>query len=179
MSVWDVRCDVANFATMYLVNKFGQPLDFCPEWPDFEGQKIGKNCFQFKTKLKKNKPVANFTYLDCGVLVCDYFAITKIGDFISNEVELLPIDVDGLNCQLINILNVVDCLDEKKSEIKFFKNSKNVKDIKRYVFNEYMLRNINLFKIPQLKRTDIFATDTFRDKILESGLTGLDFRLVY
>jgi hypothetical protein len=70
MSVWDVRCDVANFATMYLVNEFGQPLDFCPEWPDFEGQKIGENCFQCKTKLKKNKPVANFTYL--ARRVCPY-----------------------------------------------------------------------------------------------------------
>jgi hypothetical protein len=179
MSVWNVRSDVVNFAPMYLTDEFYQPLDFCPEWPDFEGQIIGENWSCYRAKSKKNKPVANFMDLDPGVLVCDNFAIIKIGDFLSNEVELLPIDVEGIDYKLINIINIVDCLDEDKSEIKYFKNSRDVNKIIRHVFDTDLLINVKLFKIPQRKRTDIFATDAFRDKILQSGLTGLEFRLVY
>lgn len=179
MSVWNVRSDVVNFSPLYLTDEFYKPLDFCPDWPDFEGQKLGKNWFCHRTIPKKNKPLANFMDLDPGVLVGDPFAIIKIGESISNEVELLPLDVEGIEYKLINITNLVDCLDEKKSEVKYFKNSIDVKRITTYIFYTDLLINVKLFKIPQQKRTEIFATDAFRDKILESGLTGLEFRLVY
>ncbi|WP_375341067.1 hypothetical protein [Okeania sp. SIO2B3] len=51
--------------------------------------------------------------------------------------------------------------------------------IKKYSFDTNLLDNIALFKTPQLVRSYIFATDAFRERVLEEKLTGLKFTLLY
>ncbi|NEQ73155.1 MAG: hypothetical protein F6K23_08740 [Okeania sp. SIO2C9] len=91
----------------------------------------------------------------------------------------MSIDVEDFNMKVLNISNIIGCLDEKKSECLYFKNSHKVMQIKKYSFDTNLLDNIALFKIPQLVRSYIFATDAFRERVLEEKLTGLKFTLLY
>jgi hypothetical protein len=180
MNVWNVRFDVLNFASSCLVGEEDLATGFCAGWPDFDGQEVRHSWQNFKAEIKTNKPIGNFTDLDPGVLICDSFALSKLEKRIETEVEVLPISfISKIEMHVLNVTSVIDCLDEEKSDIKYFENSKDVMSIKKYKFAEELLENVLLFKIPQLNRTEIFATDSFRELITGSFLTGLNFKLVY
>ncbi|GGA11302.1 hypothetical protein [Okeania sp. KiyG1] len=69
--------------------------------------------------------------MDSGILVCDNISLIKLKKLILNEVEILSIDVEGFNMKVLNIINIIDCLDEKKSECLYFKNSHKVMRVKK------------------------------------------------
>ena len=182
-NIWTVRFDVRNFANATLIeqNEDEDVLDIselCPDWPDFEGQKIDKAWKVFRAELEPDKKIGNFTDIDPGVLICDTFAYLRLGESISEEVEILPIQIDNLEMYVINVINVIDCLDIDKSDIEYFSDG-DIASIKQYFFDLDLLRDVGLFKIPQFSRTEIYATDTFRELVLNSGLTGLDFQNIF
>lgn len=186
MKVWEVKSDVENFASICLTGCAESLLDLYENWPYFEGQKFGDTWPKFQAQLiipnaagNFERAVGNFVYMDPGILVCDNFSLIKLRKLLLNEVENLPIGVEGLNMKILNVINIIDCLDKTKSEVVYFKNSHKVMRIKKYSFNTSLLENVALFKIPQLVDGYIFATDAFRERVLEDKLTGLKFILVH
>ncbi len=151
-----------------------------PDWPYFEGQKLGKYwSFPYRGKLLEDKPVGNFVNLDSGLLFCDSYALLKLKPYIIKEVEIIPTNVDGLDLNILNLINLIDCLDKEKSVIEYFDEIKEgIMDVEEYVFKEELLENVTLFKLPQLSRSSIFGTNQFYSKVKEYGLTGLKFELV-
>ena len=141
MKIWNIRSDVKNFTTIDFLDDKGDYLQFCPEWPDFEGQALGEewSC-PYRAKLREDQPVGNFVDFDPGILICDAYAMLKLRPYIIDEVEILPIDVDGLDLNILNITNLIDCLNDKQNFIKFFNNSKDVQEIKKYVFPKTFLK---------------------------------------
>ncbi|MEC4807024.1 MAG: hypothetical protein SAJ72_22555 [Jaaginema sp. PMC 1080.18] len=98
MRIWTVRGDVANFAPSYLVDDYKDDFEICEEWLnlEFNGKKIGNGWQEFKAISKKNKPLANFTDLDSGILICDRLALSELKNCIDNEVEILEMSVDSM-----------------------------------------------------------------------------------
>lgn len=178
--IWTARFDVATFASSYLVDELGDPIDFLVDWPDFEGQPLKDVWKTPKIKIKDNKPTANFTDIDPGILICDSFSRMKLESFLKGEIEVLPVEsVNAVDMYVLNVVNVIDCLDVESSDIDYFEDSSDIMEIKKYIFYLEKLKGIALFKIPQFSRTEIFATDIFREKILEDSLTGLQFSQVF
>lgn len=182
-NIWTVRFDVRNFASASLVEQVeGEGIldisEFCPDWPDFQGQRIGKAWKMFSAELDPEKQIGNFTDIDPGVLICDAFAYSRVGKAIFEEVEVLPIQVDELEMNVLNVINIVDCLDKNKSNIEYFSDG-GVASIKQYSFDTSSLTGVMLFKIPEFSRTEIYASDTFRDLVLDANLTGLDFQNIF
>ena len=132
----------------------------------------------FRAELDSKKPNGNFIDIDPGVLICDAFAYSRIREAVSGEIEILPIQVDNLEMYVINVVNVVDCLDEDKSHVEYFSDG-GVSGIKQYVFKTDLLADVMLFKIPQSSRTEIYASDNFRELVLGANLTGLVFQNVF
>jgi len=176
-----INFDINRYFGMVLVNQRGVPLDFYVNWPYFEGQLIGKDNFQFFANFDRyfgEKKIGNF--VNCtGALMCDNYALEKLMSYIEKDVEILPMCVESRELNVLNVIRIIDCLDKGGSDILYFSNSEDVMDIKKYAFFTEVIGKHCIFKIPQLVRTDIFATDTFRDKVLEHQLTGLKFDLVY
>ncbi len=157
----------------------GELLHWYPDWSYFDGQIVGVNWSIPTAKLQEGKRVGNFVDLDPGVLICDPFAWICLEKYIQNEVEVLGIDVEGLEMKILNIINIVDCLDENKSEVLYFKDNKRIMHIKKYSFKKEFLTKTMLVKMPQLSRSYIFATDLFREKVLKYKLTGLEFNFIF
>ena len=179
MRIWTVRFDVRKFASAFLVDEFDEILEFILEWPDFEGQHLAEVWKTPRIKMQDNKPVGNFTDIDPGILVCDSFALNQLEIESRNEIEILSVEnINKIDMYILNIVNLIDCLNESSSVIDYFETGR-IMDIQTYAFFTENLKSTMLFKIPQFSRTEIFATDLFREKFLESSLTGLTFSQIY
>jgi hypothetical protein len=79
---------------------------------------------------------------------------------------------------VINPLHVIDALDEMRSDVKRFSSGRIMK-IDRYEFSPMRLPDIPLFKIPNLRASPTFVTDSFVAMWQQSELFGLEFNHVW
>ena len=80
---------------------------------------------------------------------------------------------------LFFITNVVDALDESKSEIAYFTNSTKVLGIDSYAFITAKVQGQFLFTLPQRIRANRLVTDAFIDLVHEHRLTGFMFQRLW
>ncbi|ULL14839.1 hypothetical protein DVH26_10505 [Paenibacillus sp. H1-7] len=69
-------------------------------------------------------------------------------------------------------------LDFSRAIVEIHPEYKVVTEIKKYAFQEELVKEETLFKIPQFNGR-IFVTDKFRDLVIEQGLTGFEFEEVW
>ncbi len=116
----------------------------------------------------------NCPYLGAGYIVIDEQAKEILMSHIGHEVELLPIDIEGQPHYIVNIINVIDCLDKENSEIKYFKsNPTKIMRIVKHVFHEEHTVDSFMFKLPSI--TPMFCTQKFKDLVEQNEITGLRF----
>ena len=115
-----------------------------------------------------------FFHLDSGMLVCTHEAFERLKDLFSDDVEVLPLDIFAERACLLNVTRVNNCLDLDKSTISYFPNGK-VKSVDKYVFTSDLVEGCHVFRIPQELETCVFCTDEFRAKMIERGVTDLEF----
>jgi len=109
-----------------------------------------------------------------GALIISKHAMEKMTPFIENEVEFLPIKLKGMgDYYVLNVVNVIDCLDMSKSEVRYHADGKTVRTIRDYKFYENMIDNVCLFKIPQSAGSEILATEKFKCLMDELNIKGL------
>ena len=85
------------------------------------------------------------------------------------------IDIKGIGDYRLLELPFIDALDYKKSKIDYFEDSpKQLKRIRKYVFLEEKLKDMDIFTLP-IKGEPAFATENFVNKYKDAGLTGIVF----
>jgi uncharacterized protein DUF1629 len=97
--------------------------------------------------------------------------------------EMLPFQVEGESYLAFNVTNVIDALDEGKSEMDK-RPTGLVVGVKKFAFKEGYVSHSQFFKLKWHKRNVFLAADfpgetDFRQLYLEAGATGLIFQLVY
>lgn len=97
-----------------------------------------------------------------------------------SNVQFLPFkdNSNDPNNFIWNILKVDDVLNEEECELKIFKNSGRIRGIKKYSFNEAIVRGLDIFKV-KYEGARLFVTDNFIKVYKELGLTGLGFECVW
>lgn len=135
---------------------------------------------------KFNCDLGIYNWIDGKLLDCDFpmingsipvaseKALEVISPFVDSEnVEILPIVVNGSPFYVIHLLKTYNVLNEKKSSIQYFKNG-DVKNIKKYVFLPTVSEVPSLFQIEQ-NQMFCFVKDDLRSAICNAGLVGADF----
>lgn len=97
-----------------------------------------------------------------------------IEDYVKDLVEWVAFkhDIYGI-CYGMNALNVIDCIDEKRSKLT------------PHHFNEkYEMKSKNIpfslvFKIPNDKKLCVFCTEEFKNIIEDNRLKGLAYELIW
>ncbi|MEK5463529.1 DUF1629 domain-containing protein [Paenibacillus sp. FSL R7-0210] len=98
---------------------------------------------------------------------------------IAEEVEILPLAHPELNLFMLNITNVIDCVDYNRSEIKLTGKGNFARFIK-FVFDFSKIpEKTYMFKIKETAVVQVFVTEAFKDLVELHGLKGLDFSEVY
>jgi hypothetical protein len=105
--------------------------------------------------------------------------VSKIGGFLSEIGELLPLDCEDEPLYIWHPLSVVDAVDLDASKDVWRVNSGRVVRIKHPVFFPPKLRGIEAFKIPQMLVSPIFFSKN-AVRILSGAIgRGLKFQLVW
>jgi len=175
MKIWRVIADINNFERLIESSQSNKV-----SLRDF----IGKSLLD--SWVKPNLVVINekgrLKRGDCpyfGILVFSIFAIEILNDLMKDCVELLGIDCDSGNYKIINLINVVDCLDYSKSVIQRYDDGERISNIKKYAFIPEKIFNQNIFVIPERPRSPVFVSNEFKNRVLESGLKGFKFEEIW
>ncbi len=98
---------------------------------------------------------------------------SKLHSFIDNQVEFLAVDCEETNYQLVNVLNVLDCVDKVKSKAETAGNGAVVTYLSM-VFNQEKIPGSTLiFKIPELVSRRVYVTDAFLKLVKQFKFKGL------
>lgn len=176
MNVYSVSLDVDHYQSLELV-------DLDSDWEamyDFNGTPIKKWKplkveIAFDEELKTQLPPGDFPSLFADVPVLSPAAVQVLQPLIEGNGQLLPLQCAEGEYFILNVTNVVDALDETKSEIVRFPDGKKILDIKQFVFLSAKLQNVNIFKLPQQPLGQVFVTDGFVKAVRDSGLVGVNF----
>jgi hypothetical protein len=105
-------------------------------------------------------------------------AVEALADFPGPNGELPPITCQGEEHFLFNVTRLVDALDEDSCDPERFDDGR-ILDIDRYAFFPDKLIGETVFKLRPDPLGRVYVTDPFRQRVLETGLRGFAFPLVW
>jgi hypothetical protein len=111
-------------------------------------------------------------WLGSHALVLRRSAVEAMNEVLRRNGEVLPLRCTTDELFVFNPTNLVDCLDEDASDVVRFSNGR-IMWIRRHVFRTDRLFDIDAFKIPNLRVSPIYVTDSFVGRWTEVGLTGI------
>lgn len=154
------------------------------EWIDFldniRGQSLIKEWIPFEVFIEgSKKKYKDFPSFLPGAPVINIEAKKKIESFLEGKVEFLSLIHENYSFFLLNITNVIDCVDQNKSIAEFSKKGKKTNYKKIYFNKELINTNDKIFKIPEFPSKYCFVSDEFKEFIENSSLHGPDFDLVW
>lgn len=104
--------------------------------------------------------------------------VELLNDKLQGYVQYIKLSHDVLGeCYAVNVLKVLDCLNEEKSEIKRMSSGK-ILWISKYAFKKDILYPY-IFKVTTDGKIGVFVTDDFIKDIQQNKITGLSCKLVW
>ena len=96
--------------------------------------------------------------------------------FISPYVEFLPfIELRGKQFFALNVIELVDCLDKKKSTIRYAPDDPTyILSIGNFFFDAQRVKNVPIFKVAEYPKS-VFVTHQFVELIVKNKLRGAAF----
>ncbi|MDX8534788.1 hypothetical protein RFM41_26510 [Mesorhizobium sp. VK25A] len=89
--------------------------------------------------------------------------------------ELIPLR--GEKVWLLNVTNVIDALDEARSQIVRFDDG-DILAIERYAFDAAKIGTAEVFKLP-MRASPVFVNDVFVERVGKAGLRNVSFEPVW
>lgn len=126
--------------------------------------------------------VPDFPPFEHHFLVANFRAWEVIRSLVDHAVEALPVtNHKNDKLYILNIINVINCLIISRCETNRLPNDPTgyFSSVHRYVFDEEAIRNEHLFRCPETKAFEMYASHTFRQLVIQNNLTGLRFINIY
>jgi hypothetical protein len=124
--------------------------------------------------LKGKKKCDMYEFSD-GYPIVSERTVSVLEKYLEGRVQVLPVIYnDNDKLFVLNVTNLIDCLDHERSEIRRLSSGR-VGSIDNYVFKYHLLNDAYIFKIPETPRSRIFVNDTFKSAVEEAGLIGFVF----
>ncbi len=176
MRVYILRADTNTFRGIYYKDAEG----FSDFHRQFDGTpmktwRTGRETFRFDPD---NLPKGDMASFDTPIPIFHPRAVDALAEFLEPNGELLPISCQGEEYFMFNVTRLVDALDEKHSDVDRFDDGR-VMDIDRWAFLNEKLVGETVFKLRQDPLGWVYVTDPFVKRVLETGLRGFRFPLVW
>jgi hypothetical protein len=125
-------------------------------------------------RRNRGKPVDITGMMGHGLAFSDR-AVEVLMPLIGDVIELLPLVHDGPGrFQVVNMLDIVDCLDEDRSTIDRYSDG-DIASVKKYVFKPGSTDGHHLFKCKQFDLHNLVSAE-FKALVEEKGLVGAYFK---
>lgn len=174
MKIWHLDCDVDNYESFTWKGDIN--ID---DIQSFDGRSKKDNWIPIAVEKIGSKVLSNTPGLSSHIPIFDELAILTLKDLLNDSTEILPIKYSEGNYFIINIIDVINCIDYKKSEYKTFRDGKRIMRFIKYEFIENIVKDKHIFKIIDEPTRRPFVSDEFKRRVEESGLTGFKFELVW
>lgn len=129
--------------------------------------------------LEGNFICGDFANFLCGMPIVSKRVIEMIGDLLEAEVEVLPTICAGREVYILNITNIVDAVDYKNSDVKYFQNTQKVMAFTKVSFCKEKIQGNHIFKLVERRFSSVYVSDEFRQRIIDNNLTGFRFELIW
>jgi hypothetical protein len=180
MKIWKIEQDTNKYQSICLKDKSIIPLTIAEQFRS--GEELHSSWKPLEVEWfideenRKKMLVGDFPILLGPVPpVFSKKAIDVLNKLISPHIEILGLQGITNEYYLINVMEVINCLDYENSLIRRFKSSGRIKGIDRYAFNENLLEGIHIFRIPETLLIEIFVSEQFRQLYEDNQLEGLLF----
>ena len=118
----------------------------------------------------------DFPSLDCHAPVFSERAWVALSPLIGHAAQALPlIYPDDQVYFVLNVLELVDCLDQSESVIDRYSDGR-ISHVEKYVFIFERLKGKDFFKIPETAGLEVLVSDRFIGAVESNGLKGLIFK---
>ncbi len=175
MNIWEIHCKGNDFATMVIKSddKFYDQFRF-------RGQCVLAKWIPPEVRMIKSRkrPLGDFSDVEPlnSLLVCNIRAKNILLPYLKEEVEVLPLHEKAPDYVILNIINVIDCLDVDACVFDRALSDNRISRVETYAFHQEKLDDTFLFRIPQPAVQPIFGTARFRELVQRHHLTGAEFR---
>lgn len=106
-------------------------------------------------------------------------ALRVLEPVLGEDAELLSAyDAEGEPLWLVHAWRVVDALDEEASEVRRFKSSGRIMDVRRWSLRAAAVGDLRCFRVPQ-QPSKMLVTDKVATAVNSAGLHGTIFRPVW
>ena len=115
MKIWRVESDDRNIEALYI-----DDFEIIEKYisPNFRGGRID-NWEPIKVERAGRKRKCDVYKFALGQLVVSEKAVQVLQSHMSDKVQILPIDYEGIKTlYVLNVINMVDCLDYDKSVLR-------------------------------------------------------------
>ena len=96
--------------------------------------------------------------------------------YLKNHSQIFRLKNENKIFYVINVIDVIDCLDYEKSELKLFPSSGRVMRVIKYAFRTEKLKNATIFKLPEFPNGISYVTEEFKKIVEENNITGFKFK---
>ncbi|MBY0206223.1 imm11 family protein [Paenibacillus cucumis (ex Kampfer et al. 2016)] len=146
---------------------------------DFNGEVKATKWTPTTVKTLYKKRHSDFPSLIIGKPIVRGNVRMVLEPLMSRQVEFLPLMHEELKLYVVNVINVLDCVDWNRSDIRTYSDgswadfNKLVFDFSKIPVDTYM------FKIKETATVEVFVTDLFKQVVEEHKFKGLNFNVVY
>lgn len=163
--VFFIRADPDNFAAIAPVDDAVWELLL-----QFNGRRFEGEWPRPFMEVLPTGPRGDFPYLSSHVPVASPRAWEMLRPHIEQAVQALPLDVQGEEYQALNVLDVLDCLDPERSELRV--SDGEVVGVRRWALREDVVEGHDIFKARNAELQVALASEQFRGWVEEAGLKG-------
>jgi hypothetical protein len=105
-------------------------------------------------------------------------AVEVLEPLLSQCGELLPLESGAADMLMYNPMLLANALDEGASTVGRFGTGR-IMDVKTYVFNPEVVRNVEAFKVSALRVSPTYVGDAFVQRWKAAHLSGLEFKRLW
>ena len=145
----------------------------------FEGIPVEKRNFDIISPSEYydevNKPIGDVFSVEVSSFILNEKSYKILYPYIKNEVQIFKIKSERDNLYVVNVTNIVDCLDYDMSELKLFPSSGRIMRVEKYSFKENLLSNVTIFKLPEFPNALSYVTEDFKKVVEVNDIKGFKF----
>ena len=172
MNIYEYLPDSNKYECFEFASKYDRSLDKFGL-----GVRLGGNWTPIPAKIDDSVgSPGDFPSVLWDIPVFSLRAWTILEPLIGDSVEALPLKCRDRSLFALNVLAVVDCLDQKKCEFKYYSSGK-IMRVAKFAFRSDPAVKHHMFSIPEASGV-VFVSDQFRETVDKEKLKGLTFKSV-
>jgi len=129
-----------------------------------------------KYKDEIDKPIGDVFSVEVSSFILNEKSYKILYPYLKNHSQIFRLKNENKIFYVINVIDVIDCLDYEKSELKLFPSSGRVMRVIKYAFRTEKLKNASIFKLPEFPNSISYVTEEFKKIVEDNNITGFKFK---